>query len=62
MANLETHRKIQNSHIFGLSTGSSLAAALLIAILCAAFIALTKNMQKAGCHRRPYNTSQLGKC
>lgn len=61
MANLETHTKIRKNDIYGLSTGSSLITAVLLAILCAAFIALTKNMQKPGCYRRPYNTSQLGK-
>uniref|UniRef100_A0A0R3RXB0 Apyrase n=1 Tax=Elaeophora elaphi TaxID=1147741 RepID=A0A0R3RXB0_9BILA len=61
MANLETRTKMRKSDIYGLPTGLSLITAVLIAILCAAFIALTKNMQKPRCFRRPYNMSQLGR-
>ncbi|VDN86092.1 unnamed protein product [Brugia pahangi] len=61
MVNLETRSKIRKDGIHRLSfTGSSLTTTVLIVTLCAAFIALTKNMQKPGCYRRPYNTSQLG--
>ncbi|VDM92220.1 unnamed protein product [Onchocerca ochengi] len=60
MANLETRTKMRKDDIYQLPTGSSLTTALLIAVLCASFFVLTKNMQKPGCYRRPYNTSQLG--
>ncbi|EJW85501.1 calcium activated nucleotidase 1 [Wuchereria bancrofti] len=60
MVNLETRSKIRKNDIHRLSTGSSITTTVLIVTLCAAFIALTKNMQKPGCYRRPYNTSQLG--
>ncbi|KAM3727478.1 Apyrase apy-1 [Dirofilaria immitis] len=45
---------------YGSSTGFSLTTAVLVAILCASFFVLTKNMQKLECYRRPYNASQLG--
>ncbi|VIO99677.1 MGC52693 protein, putative [Brugia malayi] len=61
MVNLETRSRIRKDGVHRLSfTGSSLTTTVLIVTLCAAFIALTKNMQKPGCYRRPYNTSQLG--
>ncbi|VDO50372.1 unnamed protein product [Onchocerca flexuosa] len=60
MANLETRTKIRKDDIYELPKGSSLTTAVLIAVLCASFFVLTKNMQKPGCYRRPYNASQLG--
>lgn len=61
MANREALTKIQKNNRYMLQSSSRLATATLITILFAAFIALTKNMQKPGCYRRPYNATQLGK-